>query len=556
MQGVFACLILACLGAASPMPGPVVPGLRQAAPCGRPIAPFPPKAAPSARTADLSPGRGSSFPQQTSAVATALAWRDAQGHRILENYTRLLAIPNVASDSANIRRNAEFIRDELSRRGVAARLLELAGANPIVFGEVRVRGATRTLGIYAHYDGQPADPTHWTHHPWQPTLYTRPMEAGGTPRPLPGPGEAVDPEWRLYARSASDDKAPIGAMLAVLEAFQEGGLRPTSNLLFFFEGEEEDGSPNLGRFLEVYRHLIQDVDAWLLFDGPVHQSGRPQLSFGVRGITGLEITVYGPLRPLHSGHYGNWAPNPAQMLSQLLASMKDEQGRVLVAGFYDTVEPLGETERAALARLPAYDAELRRELGLGWTEGGGASLAERLLLPSLNIRGISGGYTGELAQNVIPSTATASLDIRLVKGNDPAHMRRLVEEHIRKQGYHIVREDPDLETRLRYPKIAKVRGEGGYPAARSRMDIPILQEVAAATRRAAGGQEVVLSPGSGGSLPLYLFTDVLAKPIVMVPMVNHDNRQHAPDENLRIGNLWYGIALCAEIFAMPPGQSQ
>ncbi len=527
--------VLAFLGWVFLVPAPAASPWHRAAADGRQAAPLP---SPSS--------------QPSPPAAAVLAWRDAHGPRILEAYARLLAIPNAAADSVNIRRNAEHIRNELDRLGVAARLLELPGANPIVFGELRVPGAVRTLGLYAHYDGQPTDPAHWTHHPWEPTLYTRAMEAGGVPRPFPAAGESVDPEWRLYARSASDDKAPVGAMLAVLEALQEQGIRPTSNLLFFFEGEEEDGSPNLGRFLEVYRQLVQDVDAWLLFDGPVHQSGRPQLSFGVRGITGMEITVYGPLRPLHSGHYGNWAPNPAQMLAQLLASMKDEEGRVLVEGFYDTVEPLKEAERAALARLPAYDAELRRELGLGWTEGGGAPLAERLLLPSLNIRGITAGYTGELTQNVIPSTATASLDIRLVKGNDPAHMRRLVEEHIRKQGYHIVREDPDLETRLRHPRIAKVRGEGGYPAARSSMDTPILQEVVAAARRAAGGAEVVLSPGSGGSLPLYLFTDVLAKPIVMVPMVNHDNRQHAPDENLRIGNLWYGIALCAEIFLMPP----
>jgi len=128
-----------------------------------------------------------------------------------------------------------------------------------------------------------------------------------------------------------------------------------------------------------------------------------------------------------------------------------------------------------------------------------------------------------------------------------------VEAHIRRQGYHIVREDPDIDTRLRYPRIAKVTGEGGYPAARSPMDVPILQDVVAAARRAAGNQEVVLSPGSGGSLPLYLFTDVLRKPILMVPIANHDDLQHAPDENLRVANLWYGIDLYAQLFTMPGG---
>ena len=490
---------------------------------------------------------------QDRASETARSYREANGPRILREFAELLAMPNVASDSAGIWRNAGYIRDALESRGVASRLLTLPGANPIVFGELRVPGATRTLGLYVHYDGQPADPANWTHAPWEPVLYTRAMEAGGRPIPFPRDGESVDPEWRIYARSAGDDKAPIGAILPVLDAFQERGITPTSNLVFLFEGEEEAGSTNLGRYLEEYTELIQDIDGWLLFDGPVPQSGRPLLAFGVRGVTGMQVTVYGPIRGLHSGHYGNWAPVPGQTLANLLATMKDDEGTVLVEGFYDTVEPLGAAERAALAALPDYDEELKRELGLARTEGAGESLAERLLLPSLTIRGLSSGNVGPLTQNVIASTATAALGIRLVKGNDPRRMRELVEAHIRRQGYHIVREDPDMETRLRYPKIAKVTGEGGYPAARSPMDHPLLQDVVAAARRAAGGHEVVLLPGFGGSLPLYLFTDVMEKPILLVPIANHDNNQHAPDENLRVANLWYGIDFYAQLFTMPGG---
>ena len=488
--------------------------------------------------------------QQTGG-GVARAFREANGPRILREYAELLSIPNVASDSVGIWKNAAFIRDKLAERGVEARLLTLPGANPIVYGEIRVPGATRTLGLYVHYDGQPADPANWTHEPWGPVLYTRSMEVGGEPRPFPGPEEDIDPEWRIYARSAGDDKAPIGAMLPVLEAFQRGGVTPTSNLIFFFEGEEEAGSTNLGRYLESYGDLIENIDVWLLFDGPVHQSGRPLLSFGVRGVTGMEVTVYGPIRGLHSGHYGNWAPVPGQMLANLLATMKDDDGTVLVDGFYDTVEPLGPMELEALRKLPRYDEELMRELGLARTEGAGQTLPERLQLPSLTVRGLSSGSTGPLTRNVIPPTATAALGVRLVKGNDPRHMRELVEAHIRKQGYHIVREDPDMETRLTYPKIAKVTGEGGYPAARSPMDLPILQEVVAAAKRAAGTEDMILSPGSGGSLPLYLFTDVLQKPILMVPIANHDDLQHAPDENLRIWNLWYGIDFYAQLFTMP-----
>jgi len=490
---------------------------------------------------------------QTSGAEVARAFREANGPRILREYAALLSLPNVASDSAGIWRNAEYIRDALARLGVNARLLTLPGANPIVFGELRAPDATRTLGLYVHYDGQPADATNWTHDPWTPVLYSRSVESGGEAIPFPEDGDTVDPEWRIYARSAGDDKTPIGAMLSALEAFREGGVAPTSNLVFFFEGEEEAGSVNLGRYLEEFQGLVEDVDVWLLFDGPVHQSGRPLLAFGVRGVTGMEVTVYGPIRPLHSGHYGGWVPVPGQMLAHLLASMKAEDGTVLVKGFYDSVEPIGDFEREALNRLPRYDEELKEELGLAWTEGGGATLAERLMLPSLTIRGLSSGNTGRLARNVIPATATATLGMRLVKGNDPVQMQDLVEAHIRKEGYHIVREDPDMETRLRYPRIARVdRGSNGYPAARSSMELPILQDVVAAARRAAGGEEVVLAPGMGGSLPLYLFTEGQKKPILIVPIANHDDLQHAPDENLRVWNLWYGIDLYAQLFTMPP----
>jgi acetylornithine deacetylase/succinyl-diaminopimelate desuccinylase-like protein len=270
---------------------------------------------------------------------------------------------------------------------------------------------------------------------------------------------------------------------------------------------------------------------------------------------GLQVTVYGANRNLHSGHYGNWAPDTGQMLAHLLASMKDPSGKVLVAGFYDTDEPLGPEEKAALAALPDFDGQLKKELGLSWTEGEPESLAQRLLLPALNVLGITAAQTGPRTRNVIPSTATAALGVRLVKGNSPEHMKELIEAHIRKQGYHIVRQDPDLATRLRYPKIAKVTGGQGYPAARTKMSGPYVKQIIAAGQAAAdhafGKGSLVLQPGLGGSLPLYLFTDTLAKPAVNVPVANYDDNQHAADENLRIANLWYAIELYAQLLTMP-----
>ena len=291
------------------------------------------------------------------------------------------------------------------------------------------------------------------------------------------------------------------------------------------------------------------MDAWFICDGPVHQSRKPQLVFGVRGVVGFEITVYGPVHGLHSGHYGNWAPNPALMLAQLLAGMKDADGNVVIPGFYDTVEQLGEADRRALETVPDSDKALMDEFGLARTEGEG-SLAERLLLPSLNIRGLASAGVGDKARNVIPPTATAALDIRLVKGNDPKAMVDRVERWIGDQGYTVVQEDPDMDLRRRHPRLAKVTRSEGYVAARTSMDHPLVETLIRAAERAAG-EPVVLVPSLGGSLPLYLFTERWSCPMVVVPMANHDDNQHAPDENLRLANLWYGIDLMASILTMP-----
>jgi len=491
-----------------------------------------------------------------SGANVARAYREAHEAEIVSDFAEMLSYPNRARDTEDITRAATYIRDRLREVGVESRLLKIEGAAPVVYGELRVPDAARTLGIYVHYDGQPVDPSNWTHPPFEPTLYTASMEVGGEPRPLPEPGESVDPEWRLYARSAGDDRAPIAAIIPVLRAFREGGVAPTSNLIFFFDGEEEAGSPHLGEYMERAKEMLEDIDIWLFFDGPAHQSGRPQLAFGVRGAMGMEVTVYGATRNLHSGHYGNWAPDTGNILARLLASMKDDDGRVLVDGWYDTVEPIGAEERAALEAMPPVDADLKRELGIVRTEGEPATLPERLLLPALTVRGITSGNTGSLARNVIPNTAVASLGIRLVKGTEPAHMRQLVIDHIERQGFHVVSEEPDMATRLRYPRIAKVTGgTDGEPAARTDMANPYVQEIIGAATRAAdrafGKGSLVLAPGMGGTLPLYLFTDVAGKPAINVPVANHDDNQHAPDENLRIANLWYAIDLYAALLTMP-----
>jgi len=491
---------------------------------------------------------GDSRPSGSDPLTEVRSYRETYAAEILSSFVELLSIPNVAADLENIQRNADYLLQQLEKRGVDAELWQLPDTPPIVYGRLD-NGASRTLGIYVHYDGQPVDESQWNTHPWVPTLFTAAIEDGGQPIPIPESGEPFDPEWRLYGRSTGDDKAPFPSLFTALDALQENGIALTSNVVFLFEGEEEAGSDHLGEYFRSHREALE-VDLWLICDGPVHQSRRPQLVFGVRGYTGLDITVYGATRYLHSGHYGNWSPNPGWRLANLLASMRTDTGDVLIEGFNDSTVPVSETERQAMAALPDFDGELRRELGLLATEADNASLAERLLIPSLNIRGLQSAAVGDAARNIIPTEATASIDIRLAKGNDPEEMLDLVEAHIARQGYHIVRQAPDLETRMHNDKIALVERRSGYRAARTSMDLPIVSEVVAAAMLASG-ESLVLLPTLGGSLPLYLFSDILQAPVVITPIANHDDNQHAPDENLRLANLWYGIDLMASFLTMP-----
>ncbi len=489
-----------------------------------------------------------SLAQTNDAAEAAGRYRQANEHEIIAEYVKLLAIPNVASDKPNIGRNAQLISGMLERRGVKVRLLEVPDAPPVVYGEIVTPGATRTLIFYAHYDGQPVEPAKWAGgDPFKPALRSASLEAGGKEIPFPAKGERFDPEWRLYARSTGDDKAPIIAICAALDAIRENRVAINANIKFFFEGEEEAGSPHLEQIVAKYRNLLS-ADAWLICDGPVDQTRRQQVYFGARGVTGLEITLYGPRRELHSGHYGNWAPNPAMLLAQLLASMKNENGRILINGYYDGIEALSESEKRAFAEAPDNDAMLRRELGIAWTEGGGMKLIELINQPSLNIRGFASSSVGATARNVVPSTATASLDIRLVKGLDHRAAVDRVVAHIRAQGYHVVETDPDDATRLKYPKIAKLIRQGGYNASKTSMDLPISQAVIAAVESAHG--RVIKMPTLGGSVPLYIFTDNLKTPCIGIPIANHDNNQHSANENMRLQNLWDGIETMAALLTM------
>jgi acetylornithine deacetylase/succinyl-diaminopimelate desuccinylase-like protein len=449
---------------------------------------------------------------------------------LTKHFSDFLAIPNVAADPAGLKRNADLLVEQLKKRGVDSQVLSVPAAPNVVYGRLNAANAQHTIVFYAHYDGQPVTPSEWENPPFTPV----PREVNG--------------EQRIYARSAGDDKAAIFAQLTALEALQSAHIPPRANIRFVWEGEEEAGSPHLEQILNANRDLVHG-DVWLVCDGPVDQSGKQTVVFGARGDTHLEVTVYGPHHGLHSGHYGNWAPNPAMMLAQLLAGMKDEQGRVLIPHFYDGIAPLSQTEKDALAHAPVNDQMLMASFWLGHVDGSGKHLLELINEPSLNINGFASGQIGARATNVIPPTATADIDLRLVVGIDWQNQQQRVIDYIRSRGYFVVETEPTQEILTTHAKVAKVIRDGGYDAVRTPMDLPIAQEVIQAVKNARG--DVVLLPTMGGSVPLGAMERAAQTQTITVPIANYDDNQHAANENLRLQNLWDGIETMAALLQMP-----
>jgi acetylornithine deacetylase/succinyl-diaminopimelate desuccinylase-like protein len=473
------------------------------------------------------------------------------GWKVLADFVDLLRLPNVTGDIGNLRTNAAELVSRFGERGAEIEIVQLEGASPALIGELRTPGATATLGVYVHYDGQPVDPNNWTTDPFGGVLASGAWHHGGTPIDLPGADDEIDPEWRIYARGASDDKTPFAALTAAIDALAEAGIDRTVDLVFLFEGEEESGSPNLGRYMDQFGDRLE-ADAWLLCDGPVHQSRLPQVVFGVRGYSGFEITVYGPERELHSGHYGNWVPNPAFELATLLASCKDSSGMVTIDGFYEDTRPISAADRVAIDALPPIEDRLIDELGFGGPEVEDARYGDRLMIPSFNVRGMRSASVGRDARNVIPTEATATVDIRLAAGDDPTRMIQRFEAHASRAGFHLVEDEPTSEERRSHRRLARITALPAYRAARVPMDSPLAHRLLEACRIAGG--DVVALPTLGGSVPLYLFEEKLGAPVVVLPIANHDNNQHGADENVRVANIWYGIDLWATLLTTDFGE--
>ena len=466
---------------------------------------------------------------------------------IVGEIAALTGLKSIAADPAGLAATAHSLEASLKERGfTVAELATGANSPPAVFGLLMTPNAKRTVVFYAHYDGQPVTPSQWSSDPFVPVMREHAMTEAARDIDWKKAAPPFDPEWRLFGRAVSDDKASIAAFLAAFDALKARHILPSVNIKVLWEGEEEAGSEHLGHALKENQKLLS-ADLFLIGDGPVHQTRRPMVYFGARGVMSLEATIYGPLRALHDGHYGNWVPNPAAMAANLLAQMRDDNGRILIPGFSDQVRAITPAEQSALKSLPPVGDALKTEYGIGRSEGS-EDLPTSIMRPALNIRGIRAGQVGDAAANAIPTTAVVSIDFRLVPDQTPAGVRAVVEHFLARRGWTIVSDEPDPAARLAHPRIIRLAWDLGYPALRSDMSSPAAKAVIAAATHAAGAPVVVM-PMAGGSVTLYMFADAFTAPIICLPIVNHDNNQHAANENLRLQNLWDGIQTYAALMS-------
>jgi len=460
---------------------------------------------------------------------------------IVETFVEFLRLNSVSQEPEKVRVTGEWLAKLMRERGLDGRVME-TGGGPAVFGERRVPGATRTVLIYCHYDTKPIPLAGWLQpNPIEP-VFRRGLADDGVP--ITPWSEVSDNELggvRLYARGASDDKGPIWCHLNAIALMDAAGIAPTVNMKFVFDGEEEIGSPYFGPFTEKHRDLLA-ADLVIVTDGPKHASGRPTISGGARGVMKIEFEIETARRDLHSGNFAS--PNPAWKLNGLLASMATPDGMPLIEGFEEDVLAPTAGERAMMAALPLDLPALEKELGVTLP---GDYLDRVMFHPTLTIRGLHSGFVGKEANTIIPHKATVSIDIRMVKNQKWSKVYARVLEHIRAQGFTIIDgADAPLPDELR-GKAVRVVDKGGYDPAKTSLELPVSREVIASVERAHDGERAVLMPTLGGSVPLFAFTDILALPTLVVPYANANNRQHSPNEHLRLDHLFQGVRTTAQL---------
>ncbi|MGB3800703.1 MAG: M20/M25/M40 family metallo-hydrolase [Lewinella sp.] len=468
----------------------------------------------------------------------------------LPDFEAFLRLPNDAAIDGQMEANLLWLETAFSKRGFDTERIANDGIDLFLATFGAESPEAPTVLFYSHVDGQAVDPSQWKLAPPFEPVYGR-MTTGDdgvttyTAAELPERPDTTD--VRLFARSSSDAKAPIMMFLVAWDQLVAEGKRPGYHVKFIIDPMEETGSPDLEAAVQANRDKLS-ADHLIILDGPVHLSNRPTLVGGARGIATATITVYGPKLPQHSGHYGNYAPNPALRLAQMLATMKDQRGRVTIPGFYEGIE-MDAATRALLAGAPDDAGQIARRIGFSEPDRVGDNLQEALQYPSLNIRGLSSGWTGSETRTIVPATATAELDLRLVKETNGQQLLDLVRQHVEDQGFHIIPGDrePTEDERARYPRLAGFIGRPSYAAFRTDLTGPTGSWLQRGLRSGLD-EEVVLIRTMGGSVPIAPFVTALEVPAVVLPLVNPDNNQHSPNENLLLRNYFSGVKSLYGIF--------
>jgi len=410
--------------------------------------------------------------------------------------------PSISAHGEGIAEVAEYIAGVLGGLGLSAEICPTEGW-PMVFAASEQIPSRPTVLLYGHYDVQPPDPIDaWVSPPFEPTLRN----------------------GRIYARGVGDNKGQHFAQLLAIEALLACQDELPCNVKVLLEGEEEVGSPHLAPFVSENKARLA-ADLVITSDGPVHESGRACIMFGVRGVAGFELRAHGARSDLHSGNWGGVAPQPTWQLIHLLSTMRDAEGQITIDGFYDDIEPIGPLEREALRRIDVSHATMKKSLGVDQLDApADRGVAERLCeWPTLTINGFRAGYAGPGMKTVLPCVASVKCDMRLVERQTVDRVLERVEAHVRRHA-------PDVEF-IRY---------GGMDPSRTPMESPYTEPLRAAVHHAQS-EEPLLIPALGGSLPDYVFTKILGVPAFTVPYANPDEANHAPNENLEIERFFAGI---------------
>lgn len=478
-----------------------------------------------------------------TAFAQKINYDSLSNHFGKKHFTTLieyLSIPCDANFKEDILKNVDWVENQFTSRDFTSKKLETNTIPVLLLEKKSSKPNAKTILYYYHSDGQPVIPSEWFQEdPFKPVLKKKNINNGNWEIiPLNNLQNEIDPEWRIFGRASSDDKGPGVMLIAALDALKSQEIDIPYNLKILVDFEEEKGSVNLPSIIDNHKNELRS-DLLLIFDGPGHASNLPTITFGARGIATLTLTTYGAFTPQHSGHYGNYLPNPALRMAQLLASMKSESGKVLIPGFYDGVK-LDAKAKQKLKEIPDDLLLLNQKLGIKTADKVGESYQEALIYPSLNIRGLKSGEVGALVATIIPDKAVAEIDIRTVAATKPEKLLQNVKDFITSKGYYLTEKDPNPEERAKYEKIIKIGSRPAYGAFNTDPNGAIgiwLENALAKTT----DKKIIKLPTMGGSVPISPFVTKLGVTAVIVPTVNNDNNQHSSNENLRIGNYFDGI---------------